>query len=117
MSLAVVGPMERQDFALAAARQQQEADGGGLKRPAVFIRGESCGQSTKLVVGQESLAPLAAVASDALAGVGALEPKAHGFRFPHDDGEHRHGPVGGGHCQTNWTGRVEPTIKRSQAAN
>ena len=21
------------------------------------------------------------------------------------------------HCQTNWTGRVEPTIKRSQAAN
>ena len=69
MSLAVVGPMERQDLALAAARQQQEADGGGLKRPAVFIRGESCGQSTELVVGQESLAPLAAVASDALAGV------------------------------------------------
>ena len=114
---AVLSLVHAIDWLEVKARQQQEADGGGLKRPAVFIRGESCGQSTKLVVGQESLAPLAAVASDALAGVGALEPKAHGFRFPHDDGEHRHGPVGGGHCQTNWTGGVEPTIKRSQAAN
>ena len=25
----------------------------------------------------------------------ALRPKTHGFRLPHDDGEHRHGPVGG----------------------
>ena len=48
-----------------------------------------------LLVRQKARAPLAAMAPDAKAGVGALRPKAHGFRLPHDDGEHRHGPVGG----------------------
>ena len=34
------------------------------------------------------------VSTDASAGVGAFEPKAHRFRLAHDDGKHRHGAVG-----------------------
>ena len=58
--------------------------------------GQRCGQAADLVIGQEAFASLAAVAPDAAAGVGALGPKAHCFRLPHDDGEHRHGAIGGG---------------------
>ena len=52
-------------------------------------------QTAHLLVRQETRSPLAAIAPDAQAGVGALRAKAHGFGLPHDDGEHRHGPVGG----------------------
>ena len=59
------------------------------------MRRQRCGQAADLLVRQEPLAPLAAVSADATAGVGALGAEAHGFRLPHDDGEHRHGPIGG----------------------
>ena len=95
MTLAVVGPAERQDLALAASRQQEEPDDGDLLRTPICVGREYRGQAAHLVVGQEARAALAAIAPDAQAGVGALRPKAHGFRLPHDDGEHRHGPVGG----------------------
>ena len=95
MPLAVGGPAERQDLALAATRQQEEPDHGDLPWRRVCMFRQCCGQAEYLVVGQEARPPLAAVAPDAPAGVGALRPKTHGFRFPHDDGEHRHGPVGG----------------------
>ena len=39
-----------------------------------------------------------------------------GHAFPSDDA-FRAELTSRRHCQTNWTGRVEPTIKRSQAAN
>ena len=51
-------------------------------------------QAPELVVGQEALPPFPAIAPDAPAGVGALGTKAHRFRLPHDDGEHRHGAIG-----------------------
>ena len=90
MPLAVVVPAERQDLALAAPRQQEEADHGDLLRGSLCMCRQSCRQVAYLLVRQKARAPLAAVASDAQAGVGALGPKTHGFRLPHDDGEHRH---------------------------
>ena len=95
VTLAVVGPAEGQDLALAASREQEEPDHGDLPVRRVHMGREYRGQAAHLVVGQEARAALAAVAADAEAGVGALRSKAHGFRLPHDDGEHRHGPVGG----------------------
>ena len=90
VTLAVVGPAERQDLALAASRQQEEPDDGDLLRTPICVGRQSRGQAAYLLVGQEARASLAAVASDAQAGVGALGPKTHGFRLPQDDGEHRH---------------------------
>ena len=95
VTLAVVGPAECQDLALAASRQQEEPDDGDLLRTPICVGRQSRGQAAYLLVGQEARASLAAVASDAQAGVGALGPKTHGFRLPQDDGEHRHGAVGG----------------------
>ena len=95
VTLAVVGPAERQYLALAASRQQEEPDDGDLLRTPICVGRQSRGQAAYLLVGQEARSSLAAVASDSQAGVGALGPKTHGFRLPQDDGEHRHGPVGG----------------------
>ena len=95
MPLPVVGPAERQDLALAASGQQEEPDHGDLPWRAIRMRRQPRGQPAHLAVRQEARAPLAAVAPDAQAGVGALGPKTHGFRLPQDDGEHRHGAVGG----------------------
>ena len=94
MAFAVVGPSQRQDLPLAAARQQKKADDGGLVWPTIGMRGQRCGQSEEFFVGQETLAPLPAVPSDAPAGVRALGSKTHRLGLPHDDGKHRHGPVG-----------------------
>ena len=94
MPLPVVGPAEHQDLALAASRQQEEPDHGDLLGLTCPHGADSvAGQAAYLVVGQEARPPLAAVAPDAPAGVGALRPKTHGFRLAHDDGEHRHGSV------------------------
>ena len=95
MALPVVGPAQCQDLALPASGQQKKADHGDLLRTPLRIRGQRSGQAAQLLVGQEALAPLPAIAPDAPAGVGALRPVAHRLRLPHDDGEHRHGPVGG----------------------
>ena len=94
MPLAVVGPTERQDLALAASGQQEEPDHGDLPGRGVRMRRQPRRQAAYLLVRQKARAPLAAIAPDAQAGVGALRPEAHGFRLPHDDGEHRHGPIG-----------------------
>ena len=95
-ALAVVGPAERQDLALAASGQKEQADRGDLPRTRLGVRRERPGEPPDLVVRQEPLAPLAAVSPDAPAGVGALGPQPHPFRPLHDNGEDRHGPVGGG---------------------
>ena len=94
MAFPVVGPAERQDLALAASREQEEADDGGLLRIPLGMGRQPLGQPANLLVGQEPLAPLPAIAPDAAAGVGPLRAKAHRFRLLHDDGEDRHGPVG-----------------------
>ena len=39
MAFAVVGPSQRQDLPLAAARQQKKADDGGLVWPTIGMRG------------------------------------------------------------------------------
>ena len=90
----VVGPTQRQDLALAAAREEEKTDGRDLQRLSFGMGRQCCGQAANLVVGQEALPPFPAIAPDAPAGVGALGTKAHRFRLPHDDGEHRHGAIG-----------------------
>ena len=65
-----------------------------MQRLSFGMGRQCCGQAANLVVGQEVLPPFPAIAPDAPAGVGALGTKAHRFRLPHDDGEHRHGAIG-----------------------
>ena len=93
MPLAVVRPAQRQYLAPAASRQQEKADGRDLAGAIVRMGRQRCRQPPDLLVRQEALAPLPAVTPDAPAGVGSLGPKAHRFRFPHDDRKHRHGSI------------------------
>ena len=95
MALAVVRPSQRQDLALPAAGQQEKADDRDTERIPFGMRRQSPGQPADLLVGQEALAPLAAVSPDAPARVGALRPEAHRLGLAHDDREDRHRPVGG----------------------
>ena len=94
MPLAVVGPAQRQDLPLAAAGEQKKPDRGDLEGPFFGMRGETRRQAAELVVGQEPLAPLPAVAPDAPARVRPLRAKTLRLGLPHDDGKHRHRPVG-----------------------
>ena len=89
----VVAPLQCEDFALAAAGQEQKPDDRRLLRPAALMRLEPRRQMADFIVGQEPLPALAAVAPDPPAGVGTLRAHAHRLRLPHDDGQHRHGPV------------------------
>ena len=94
-SLPVVGPLERQDLALAASGQQEKAGRRDLQGPLVGVCNEACRQTAYLVVGQEPFASPPAIAPDAPARIGTLGPQAHSLRLPHNDGEHRHRPVRG----------------------
>ena len=51
VTLAVVGPAERQDLALAASRQQEEPDDGDLLRTPICVGRQSRGQAAYLLVG------------------------------------------------------------------
>ena len=82
MTFAIVGPSKGQDLALAASRQQKQADRGHLKRTAQGMVRQPHGQPAKLLIRQETLAPLPAVAPDAPAGVGPLGPETHRFPLP-----------------------------------
>ena len=105
VALAIVGPAQGHDFALAAPGEQKKANDRDLKRTPGGMGRQPLRQPADLVIGQETLASLPAVPPDAAAGVGPLGPKAHPFRLPHDDGKHRHGPVGGDRCRAE---RSEP---------
>ena len=94
MAVAVIGPAQRQDLALAASGQEKQTHGRDRKRTPPLMGAERCGQAPEFPVGEKALSALAAVAPDALAGIGVPRSQAHPFRFPHDDGQHRHGPVG-----------------------
>ena len=70
------------------------------RRMAETCRGETllvCGQSRRqaadLLVGEKPLTPLAAIAPDAPAGVGALGPEPRHLGLAHDDRQDRHRPV------------------------
>ncbi len=77
MPFAVVRPSQRQDIPLAASGQQKKADGGDLEGPFPGVRPQHRRQAAELVVRQEPLAPLPAVAPDAPVRIRPLRAKTH----------------------------------------
>ena len=92
--LAVVRPAERQDLTLAASGEKEKAHDRHLLRMPPLVGRQSRREAADLIVRQEALAPFAAVAPEAQTGIGALRPESHRLGLAHDDGEHRHRPVG-----------------------
>ena len=95
MTVAVIGPAQGQDLAFPASRQQQEAHGRDLQWSLFFPRCENCCNPANFLIREVPFAPLAPVAPDAPAGIGAFWAQPHEFGFPENDGQDRHGAVGG----------------------
>ena len=93
--LAVVGPAKREHLALAASGEQQQPDRGHLKHPLGLVRRERGPEAANLRVGEIALAPLAPVASDPPARIGALGAKPHALGLCEDDRHDGQGAVGG----------------------
>ena len=90
-ALAIVDPSQRQDLALAAAGQQQQAD--DRNPPVGFAARQNRPETADLRNRQETFAPLPPVAPDAPGRVAVLRPVAVDLRLPHDDRQDRSRPV------------------------
>ena len=94
MTLAILGPLERQDLLAAAPGQKQEADDRHICREARFMVLQHTPEPADFLDRAEALPSPPSVAPDAPARIASLGPVSIVLRTGHDDRENRQRPVG-----------------------
>ena len=95
LALTVVAPLQGDDLALSASRDQQQANDRHELRTIGLMARQHFAQPAELRRRQEALPPLSPVPLDARARIGSLGPIAVDLGLSHDDREDGSGAVGG----------------------
>ena len=94
VAVAEVLPLKGHDLAPPAAGQQQQPHGSCHGMAVMPL--QHCAQSPGFIPGQEPFAAAPSVAPNVPARIASFRTKAKGFGLPHDHGQDRRRPVGGG---------------------